>query len=156
MTKMNLVAEPGMHSVIVTREFNAPRELVYRAFIDPDLIPRWWGSGSATTTVEKLEPKKGGVWHFVQHAPDGNQYGFHGVFHELASPERLIYTFEFEGMPGHVLLETIELEDRGGKTFITDTSIFQSVADRDGMLQAGMAEGTTDSWERLDVLLKTM
>lgn len=155
MTKLNLIAEPGMHSVVLTRDFNAPRELVFKAFTDPTLIPQWWGPRLYTTSVDKLEVRMGGLWRFVQRGADGSEYGFRGVFHEVKSPERLVYTFEWEGMPGHILLETIELEEHDGKTRVIDSSVFQSVEDRDGMLQSGMEGGATESWERLDELLKT-
>lgn len=156
MTKANLVAEPGKHEITMTREFNAPRELVFKAFIDPELVARWWGQDSATTIVDQMDVKMGGIWRYVQRGADGSEYGFRGVYHEVTSPERMVYTFEFEGMPGHILLETVTLEERNGKTQVTDSSVFQSVADRDGMLQSGMEGGANESWDRLDRLLKTM
>lgn len=98
----------------------------------------------------------GGIWRYVQSDADGNEYAFRGVYHQVASPEQLIYTFEFEGMPGHVLLETITFEDHNGKTRIIDLSVFQSVADRDGMIQSGMEGGAQDTWDRFEELLKTL
>ena len=95
----------------------------------------------------------GGRWRFVEREAEGNEYGFHGVYHDLQAPERIVYTFEYEGMPGHVLLETIVLEDQDGRTLMTDTSVFQSVADRDGMLQSGMESGAAESFDRLDDFL---
>jgi uncharacterized protein YndB with AHSA1/START domain len=154
MSPLNVIAEPNTHEILVIREFDASPELVFKAFIDPTLIPRWWGMGE--TVVDKLEPKTGGVWRYVQHDPAGGEYAFNGVFHTVTSPERLVFTFEFEGMPGHVLLETVTFEARDGKTVLRDSSVFQSVADRDGMLQSGFEGGTTISWNRLDELLKTM
>lgn len=156
MTKHTLIAEPGSQMVTLTREFNAPRELVFKAMTDPKLVTQWWGMRSTTTTIDKMEPKAGGVWRFVDRDADGNEYAFHGVYHDVTSPERLVYTFEFEGMPGHVLLETILLEDRDGKTFVTDSSVFQSVGARDGMLDAGMSDGAAESWSMMDELLETM
>ncbi|MEP7294372.1 MAG: SRPBCC domain-containing protein, partial [Chloroflexota bacterium] len=110
MANSNLVAEPGKHEIIMTREFNAPRELVFKAFTDPALIPQWWGQDSATTIVDQMEVKPGGLWRYVQRDAQGSEYGFHGVYHAITSPEQIVYTFEFEGMPGHVLMETITLE----------------------------------------------
>lgn len=156
MAKLNLVAEPGMHSIVITREFNAPRELVFRAFTDPTLIPKWWGPSDYTTTVDQMDVRMGGIWRYVQRGANGDEYGFRGVFHEIKSPERLVYTFEWEGMPGHILLETVTLEARDGKTIVTDASVFQSVEDRDGMLQSGMEGGATESWDRLEEILKTL
>lgn len=153
MTSLNLIVEPGKHEIRMTREFNAPRELVFKAMTDPTLIPRWWGQDDTPMTVDQMDVRKGGIWRYIQHDSDGNQWIFNGVYHEITAPERLIYTFEFEGMPGHVLLETVTLEERNGKTLVTDASVFQSVEDRDGMLQAGMEDGARESWDRLDTLL---
>lgn len=156
MSKINLVVEPGKHEIRMSREFDAPRELVFKAMTDPALVAKWWGQSDTTTIVDKMEVKPGGIWRYVQREAGGAEYGFHGVYHEITAPERMVYTFEFEGMPGHVLLETIILEDHNGKTRIIDSSIFQSVEDRDGMLQAGMEQGATESWDLLEALLKTL
>src|SRR5205823_9575981 len=133
--------------------FDAPRELVFKAHTDPQIIPQWWGPRSLTTTVEALEVRPGGLWRFVHHDAAGNEYAFHGVYHAVAPPERLVYTFEFEGAPGHVVLETVTFEDVQGKTKLTDVSVFQTVEDRDGMLRSGMEEGATESMDRLAELL---
>ena len=82
-----------------------------------------------------------------------SEHGFHGVFHDAVASERIVYTFEYEGIPGHVLLETITLEERDGRTHMTDSSVFQSVADRDGMLQSGMESGAAESMDRLEEYL---
>jgi uncharacterized protein YndB with AHSA1/START domain len=151
-----VTAEPGKQELFVTREFDAPRELVFRAFTDPDLYVQWFGPRYLTTTLETFEPTSGGRWRAIQKDKDGNEFAFHGVHHEVRAPERIIGTFEFEGLPesGHVLLETITLEALpGGRTRMTGQSVFQSVADRDGMLQSGMEGGAADSYERLDDLL---
>jgi uncharacterized protein YndB with AHSA1/START domain len=153
MTKLNLIAEPGKQEIVMTRVFDAPRELDFKAHTDPKLIPQWWGPRRFTTTVERMDAKMGGIWRFVQQDANGNEYAFHGVYHEVASPERLVQTFEFEGMPGHVLLETATFEEFEGKTKLTSRSVFQSVEDRDGMLQTDMEEGAAESWNRLAELL---
>ena len=157
MTKNKTVvtAEPGKQDILITREFDAPRELVFKAYTDPNLISQWWGPKEVTTIVDKLEAKKGGMWRFVHKAEDA-EYAFNGVFHDVVSPERMIQTFEFEPMPGHVLLETITFEDLGGKTRLISQSVFQSVEDRDGMLQSGMESGAAESNDRLDELLEKM
>jgi uncharacterized protein YndB with AHSA1/START domain len=155
MVKLNVVAEPGKHDILITREFNAPRDRVFNALCDPKLIPQWWGPKDTTTVVDQMEVRKGGIWRYVQRDQRGNEYAFNGVYHEV-TPYRMVYTFEFEGMPGHVLMETVTLEEHDGKTRLIDLSVFQSVADRDGMIQAGMESGATDSWDRLDDLLKRM
>jgi len=153
MGKLNVVAEPGKHSIIMTRDFGAPRDLVFRAFTDPSLIPRWWGPRGLTTVVDKMEVRPGGIWRYVQHDADGNEFGFHGVYHSIVSPEQIVSTIEFEGMPGHVGLETVSLEDRNGGTRLVDLAVFQTVEDRDGMLQSGMESGAAETWDRFEELL---
>jgi uncharacterized protein YndB with AHSA1/START domain len=109
-------------------------------------------------TLETFEPVSGGRWRFTQKDKDGNEYRFHGVFHEV-SPERMIQTFEFDGLPesGHVTLETLTLEELpNGRTMLRAQSVFQSVSDRDGMVQSGMEHGVNDGYEQLDELLAKM
>ena len=156
MTKLDLVVPPGKQEVIIRRTFDAPRKLVFRAFTDPQLIPKWWGPVSVKTVVDKMDAKPGGMWRFVHTGDDGREDAFHGVYHDVTAPERLIYTFEWEGLPGHVLLETILFEEQDGKTKITDTSVYQSVEDRDGMVAAGMESGAADSMDRMTELLRQM
>ncbi len=150
-----ITAEPGRLDVFVTREFDAPRELVFKAHTDPNLFAQWIGPRGLSTTLEAFEPVSGGNWRFTQKDQDGNEYSFHGVFHEV-SPERVIQTFEFDGLPesGHVALETMTLEALpNGRTKLTNQSIFQSVVDRDGMIQSGMEQGVSEGYERLDEVL---
>lgn len=153
MTKTNLVAEPGKREILITRVFDAPRDLVFSVYMDPDVISQWWGPKGLTTTVEKMDARPGGIWRFVQRDAEGNEYRFHGVYHDITPPERLIYTFEYEGIPGHVLLETVTLEDVNGRTKMTDRGVFQTVEDRDGMLQSG-AEGMTETVDRFAELVE--
>ena len=160
MTKNNptkITAEPEKQEIIITREFDAPRELVFKAFTDPELYVQWIGPRGLELTLETFESRNGGSWRYIQKDEDGNEYAFHGVNHEVLSPERIIGTFEFEGLPekGHVILETARFEAlRGNRTKMTSQSIFQSITDRDGMLQSGMEEGVNDSYDRLDELLE--
>ncbi len=156
--KTTITAEPGKQELFVTREFDAPRHLVFKAHTEPELFARWIGPRDLKTTLETFEPINGGKWRFIQKDQEDNEFGFHGVFHEV-SPERIIQTFEFEGLPesGHVILETLRLEDLpNGRTRLTTQSIFQSVADRDGMIQAGMEYGLNQGYEQLDEILETM
>lgn len=146
------IETPGQE-VIIDMIFEAPRELVYRLYTDPGLVPRWWGPRSQITTVDMMDVSEGGQWRFVSRDADGNEYGFHGVYHEVKPPERIVDTFEFEGMPGHVLLETVTFEERDGRTHVRDESVFQTVEDRDGMLHSGMEEGSRASVERFAELL---
>jgi uncharacterized protein YndB with AHSA1/START domain len=147
---------PSEREIVMERVFNAPRDLVFKAYTDPDLIPKWWGPGKYTTTVDRMDVRVGGVWRFVQRDADGNVYAFNGEYREIAPPGRLSYTFEFEGMPGHVLLETVTFEEQGDQTKVTVTSLFASAEDRDGMLQSGMEQGARESQDRLAELLATL
>ncbi|WP_410507440.1 SRPBCC family protein [Methanosarcina hadiensis] len=162
MTKHNptkITAEPGKQEIIIMREFDAPRELVFKAFTDPDLYTQWIGPRELTTSLETFESRNGGSWRYIQKDPEGNEYAFHGVNHEVAEPERIISTFEFEGLPekGHVILDTTRFESLpGNRTKLTSHSVLQSVEDRDGMLQSGMEEGINDSYDRLDEMLERM
>ena len=161
MTKKNQIiikAEPGKQELFVIREFDAPRELVFKAHTDPNLFAQWIGPRGLITTIDVFEPVSGGKYRFIQKDNDGNEYGFHGVFHEV-SPERVIQTFEFEGLPesGHATLETMTLEALpNGRTRLTAQSVFQSVSDRDGMVQSGMETGAREGYDRLDEILAKM
>ncbi|MBV8821234.1 MAG: SRPBCC family protein [Ktedonobacteraceae bacterium] len=155
----HILAEPGTHEILITREFDAPRELVFKACTDPKLIPQWWGPRYLSTHVEKMDVRPGGQWRFLQRDAQGKEYAFHGVYHDVLAPERIIDTFEFEGLPetGHVALETMKLEQLpGGRTKFTVQSVFQSVADRDGALQSGMQEGVNETYDRLAELVTKM
>jgi len=157
--KTTIIAEPGKQEMRITREFDAPRDLVFQAFTDPELYVQWLGPRRLTTMLDTFEPRSGGRWRYLKKDQSGHEFGFHGVYHEVRAPERIIDTFEFEGLPeaGHVALETLTLEElAGGRTRLTAQSVFQSVADRDGALQSGMEEGLNDSYERLTELLETM
>jgi uncharacterized protein YndB with AHSA1/START domain len=154
VTKANLIAEPGKYEIIMSRVFDAPRELVFKVMTDPKYIPQWWGKRDQATIVDKMDVRAGGLWRYVQSDPQGNEFAFHGVYHSITAPERVVDTFEFEGMPGHVMLETLTLEAQAdGKTKLTVSSVFQSVVDRDGMLSSGMEEGAEESYDRLGELL---
>lgn len=157
--KTKVTAEPGKHDILITREFDAPRELVFKAFTDPELYVQWLGPRRLKMTLEKFEPKSGGSWRYTHKDDKGNEFGFHGVNHEVTFPERIIGTFEFEGLPekGHVSLETVRFEELpGGRTRIKNLTVFQTVADRDGMLRSGMEQGLSESFERLDELINKM
>lgn len=154
--KTKITAEPNRHDILITREFDAPRELVFKAFTDPELYVQWLGPRKLKMILEKFEPKSGGSWRYIHKDEKGNAFGFHGVNHEVTFPERIIGTFEFEGLPekGHVSLETVKFEELpGGRTRIMNLTVFQTVGDRDGMLQSGMEKGLGESFERLDEIL---
>jgi len=156
--KTTVTAEPGKQDLSITREFDAPRELVFKAHTDPNLYVQWLGPHGYEMTLDTFEPVSGGKYRYVHKDKDGNEFGFHGVFHTMTE-ELMIQTFEFEGLPeaGHVTLDTIRLEKLpGDRTRVTVQSVFQSVSDRDGMLQAGMESGLSEGYERLDEILAKM
>lgn len=156
MSTSQITAEPGVPQILMTREVDAPRELVYRAFTEPDLLVQWLGPRRLTMEVERFDVRDGGTWRYVHKEEDGTEYGFHGVFHGTPSFEGIVQTFEFEGYPGHVQLDTAIFEEAGGKTLIHMNSVFQSVEDRDGMLESGMESGMNEGFERLEELLAKM
>lgn len=153
MTDTQIIAEPGMPQILIIREFDAPRELVYRAYTEPELLTQWLGPRRLTLSIDHYDVRDGGSWRFTHRDSDGNEFAFHGVFHGTPSPQGMVRTFEFEGVPGHVSMETLTFEERGGKTLMRTNSVFQSVEDRDGMIQSGMESGVNDGMERLDALL---
>jgi len=153
MSKTEITADPGIPLIVMTRDFDAPRDLVFRAYTEPQLLAQWLGPRDLITTVDRYDVRDGGRWRYVQKDPEGYEHGFHGVFHGQPSPEAIVQTFEYEGVPGHVMLETTTFEERGGTTLVRTVSSFQSVADRDGMVASGMERGVHEGDERLDDLL---
>jgi uncharacterized protein YndB with AHSA1/START domain len=148
------VSKQGDRQILIAREFDAPRERVWDAFTNPELIPQWWGPRETTTTVDKLEARTGGDWRFVHQNADGTETAFRGTFREVTPPERISWTFEWDGMPGYVSVDQTEFEDLGdGRTKVTTTSTFLFGEERDGMLEAGMEQGMNESYQRLDELL---
>lgn len=148
---------PIERKLVMTRFFDAPRKLIFKAFIDPNLLPLWWGPKRLTTSIVKMDVRPGGIWRFVQRDSDGNEYVFNGMYHEIVPPKRLVYTFEFEGMPGHVVVETVifeEEEEHGGKTKLTSKSFFRTAEDRDIMLNLRVGAGMAARMDRLAELLK--
>jgi uncharacterized protein YndB with AHSA1/START domain len=146
------VTTPTDREIHVERVFDAPRERIWRAITDPKLVAQWWGRGNKLV-IERLEVERGGHWRFVEHAPDGT-YGFEGRFREVSPPERLAMTFEWDGMPGHVVVNTITLHDLGdGRTKLVSTSLFHTTEERDGMLKSGMEAGMNQSYAALDKVL---
>jgi len=137
------------------RVFDAPREKVWAALTDPELIPQWWGPRQYTTVVDVMDVRPGGQWRFVHQAEEGSdEHGFRGVYREVTEPERIVQTFEWEGMPGHIAVETMELEDLGdGRTKINTVSLFHTTEERDGMFNSGMEGGASETYDRLEELL---
>jgi uncharacterized protein YndB with AHSA1/START domain len=156
MTETQITAEAGVPLVIVTRQFAAPRDLVFRAYTEPDLLVQWLGPRDLAMTIDRYDARDGGTYRYIHTAADGTEFCFRGVFHGDPAPHAIVQTFEYEGAPGHVSLETITLEERGGATLVRTVTSFASVEDRDGMVAAGMERGVRDSGERLDELLMAL
>jgi uncharacterized protein YndB with AHSA1/START domain len=156
MSKTEITAEPGMPQIIVTREFDAPRDLVFRAYTEPDLLAQWLGPRDLTMTIERYDVRNGGTYRYIHTAADGTEYSFRGVFHGDPAPHAIVQTFEYEGSPGHVALDSTTLEERDGSTMVRTVSSFSSVEDRDFMVVEGMEQGVRESSERLDDLLTTL
>jgi uncharacterized protein YndB with AHSA1/START domain len=147
------VTTPAKREIRIERIFDASRDRVWRAFTDPTLVTQWWGRGNKLV-VERMEVERGGHWRYVEHGPDG-VHGFEGRYRELTPQERIVRTFEWDGMPGHVIVETATFEDLGDdRTRIVTTSLFHTKEDRDGMLHSGMEGGLNESYAALDRLLK--
>lgn len=155
-THTQITAEPGVPLITITSEFDAPRDLVFRAYTEPDLLMQWLGPRRFTGVVERQELRDGGRWRFVHSDDQGNAYGFHGVFHGEQSPDLMVRTFEFEGAPGHVSLEMLTIVERDGRSLVRSVAAYFSVEDRDAMLQGGMEDGVRDGNERLAELLERL
>jgi uncharacterized protein YndB with AHSA1/START domain len=151
-----ITAEPGIPQILIEREFDAPRDLIYRAWTEPELLKQWLGPRGYTMEIDRYDPRDGGTWRYVHRDEQGNAYGFHGVFHGDPSPDRIVQTFEFEGAPGSVSLDTLTLEERDGRTLARTNSVFQSIEARDAMIASGMEHGVNDGYERLDELIATL
>ncbi|MEA2632622.1 MAG: hypothetical protein QOE66_2841 [Chloroflexota bacterium] len=141
--------------LVFERTFDAPRELVWKAFTDPKLVPRWWGPHGTTTTVVEMDVRPGGTWRYISRAPDRDDVVFHGEYLAVEPPERFKWTFLFEvegfgdqGGPG-----TYTFEDVDGKTRVTAISHFGSAEEMDGALATGMIKGAIETWDRLEALL---
>lgn len=149
------ITTPSDREIRIERTFNAPRDRVWKAMTDPALLAQWWGRGNKVV-IEKFEFERGGHWRFVEHSDHG-VHGFEGRYREIAPPERLVYTFEWDGMPGHVAIEHVTLEDLGdGRTKIVSVSLFHTTEERDGMLSSGMETGLNESYAALDRVLDAM
>lgn len=155
MSDLEVTAAPGTTTIIVTRSFAATPERLFHAFTDDELQKKWLGPDRLSTDIEVNEVRDGGRWRWVQKDTDGTEYGFRGVYHGEPSVENgITRTFEFEGVPGHVSLETVRFTDLGdGRTRVETVSAFSSLEDRDGMVESGMEGGMEEGFVRLDKIL---
>jgi uncharacterized protein YndB with AHSA1/START domain len=149
------ITTPTDREIRIERVFDAPRDRVWRAFTDPKLLAQWWGRGNKLV-IEKFELKRGGHWRFVEHSDQG-VHGFEGRYREVTPQDRIVQTFEWDGMPAYVIIESAEFQDLGdGRTKVVNVSLFHTTEERDGMLQSGMEQGLNQSYAALDTLLATL
>jgi uncharacterized protein YndB with AHSA1/START domain len=152
VNETTIIAQPGTPFIEIEREFEATPAQVYRAWTDPELVPLWLGpSGTAMTLIE-YDVTPGGRYRYLHHDASG-EHGFRGVFHAVVPGERLVQTFQYDGRPDEVSLETLTFEDLGGRTRVRNHCVFGSVDGRDAMIESGMERGVRDSMARLDELL---
>jgi len=150
------VTTPSDREIVMTRVFDAPRDLVFEAHTSCEHMSRWWGPRKYEVSSCEMDFRPGGAWRIVLRGPDGEVPGFRGEFREIVRPERIVWTFEWEGMPGHVSVDTLTLEEQDGKTTLMSTSVFDSVEDRDGRLELVKDSGATETYDRLDEYLEVL
>jgi uncharacterized protein YndB with AHSA1/START domain len=150
------VSTPSDREIVMSRVFDAPRELVFEAHSSCEHMSNWWGPRKYEVASCEIDFRPGGEWQIVHRGPGGEEHGFHGEFREILRPERIVWTFEYEGMPGHVSVETLTLEEHDGKTTVRATSVLDTIEDRDGMLESGMESGAAESYDRLDAYLEVL
>ena len=152
-----IVAEKDKQEIYITREFDAPRNIVFKAYADPDLLVQWIGPHNREMKIDRYDPRSGGSYRYFVCNQQGKEIAaFNGVIHEVTAPERIIQTFEFEGLPerGHVTLDTTTFEELPrNRTRVTTHSVFRSVADRNAMMQSGVEKGMEEGYQKLDALL---
>ncbi|KQQ92789.1 polyketide cyclase [Leifsonia sp. Leaf325] len=146
--------DPTLPTIRIVREFDAPRERVFRAWTDPELYARWLGPDDITTEIAQWDARTGGAWRW-SNSRDGRELAvFWGSFHEVRLNDRIVQTVTFDEYPDGVCLETILFEDLGdGRTRVTDISLVDSLEARDGMVASGMEHGVIAGYAKLDALL---
>lgn len=151
--KAEVVSDPDVPLVRITREFDAPPAKVFRAHTDPDLFAQWVGPSKHAMKIDYFDCRPGGSYRYVL-GSDGNEYGFRGCFHDVRPNELIVQTFSFEGMPDGVALEKLHFEDLGnGRTRLVSTSLVDSFEGRDGFVASGVEEGVQEGYRKLDELL---
>jgi uncharacterized protein YndB with AHSA1/START domain len=154
--KTSFTIEPGKPTVVTRRIFDAPPQLVFEAWTRPEHVSRWYGFRDSTLSECRIDLRPGGEWRFVIRMPDGTDHGFGGVYREVVPPERLVYTFRYDGYPDAEAIETVTFQDQKGKTLLTSTLLHKSVENRDGHVASGMESGATESLDRLAELLASL
>jgi uncharacterized protein YndB with AHSA1/START domain len=153
------VTTPSDREIVMTRNFDAPRDLVFEAHTSCEHMKNWWGPRRYEIASCEIDFRPGGKWRIAHRAAEGGQEDpivFFGEYREIVRPERIAWTFGWEGMPGKVSVDTLTLEEHEGKTTATAVSRFDTVEDRDGMLRSGMESGAAETYDRLDEYLETL
>ncbi|WP_409180410.1 SRPBCC domain-containing protein [Amycolatopsis sp. VS8301801F10] len=154
MNPTAITAQPGTPFIEIVREFDATPAQLFRAHTDPELLTRWLGPRDVEMRILEFDARSGGAYRYAHVGHDGSEHVFRGVFHAVERAERLVQTFEYEGAPGQVSLETLTFEDLGGRTRLRTRSVFPSVEARDAMVASGMERGVRDSMDRLADLVR--
>lgn len=149
------VTTPSEKEIVLTRIFDAPRDLVFEAHTSCEHLRKWWGPRRYEIGGCDVDFREGGAWRIV-HRAEGEDHEFYGEYREIVRPERIVWTFEWGGRPGHVSVETLTLEEQDGKTTLTATSVYGSVEDRDSMLESGMESGAAETWDRLEEYVQVL
>jgi uncharacterized protein YndB with AHSA1/START domain len=144
------VTLPQDDQILITREFDAPKHLVYRAWTDPELVRRWWHANRGEMTVAEIDLRVGGTWRFVMVTPDGFEVAFHGEYREIVPNERLVSTEVFEGMPDAEAVDTLTLAETDGRTTLTILVQHSSKEHRDAHIESGMEDGLQDALDLLE------
>jgi uncharacterized protein YndB with AHSA1/START domain len=147
------VTLPADNQILITREFNAPARLVWKAYTTPELIKRWWSGDHGTVTIAEIDLRVGGKWRYVMEANGGFEVAFHGEYREIQEPERLVNTEAFEGIPDpddHAALVTTTLTEKDGRTFMEMLVEHRDQADRDAHVNSGMEAGMQAGMDLLE------
>jgi uncharacterized protein YndB with AHSA1/START domain len=144
------VTLPQDDQILITREFDAPKHLVYRAWTEPELVRRWWHANRGEMTVADIDLRVGGTWRFVMVTPDGFEVAFHGEYREIVPNERIVSTEVFEGMPDAEAVDTLTLAESDGRTTLQILVQHTSKEHRDGHIESGMEDGLQDALDLLE------
>lgn len=154
---LNVNAPEGLPFIEYDRDFDAPVEAVFKAHKEPDLVKQWLGPDGYDTDIDTYDFRTGGRFRFVQRGNEGEEYAFNGVYHVVRDNEFAIQTFEFEGFPDVVSIESLTFEDLGdGRSRVRGHATYPSLEARDGMVSSGMESGMTEGYERLDKVLASL
>jgi uncharacterized protein YndB with AHSA1/START domain len=144
------VTLPADEQILITREFDAPKHLVYKAFTTPELVKRWWHANRGEMTVAEIDLREGGKWRYVMVAEGGFEVGFHGEYREIVPNERIVSTEIYEGMPGAEAVNTMTLTEANGRTTLEILVQHASKEHRDAHIESGMEAGMQDAMDLLE------